>query len=213
MRDPQIGPRDECRDDRKPDHQPQARQPHMDVGVARADDDAVVAVEQQIAVEAVGPGLHREQKTGQRRAVRNHRRRDRAVVSVIFDVAAHPIDRSRKQRAQDDGEQHPVLDRDIGRQREKIEADVLVVERILRAIRHLVEKLQEDAPVAGLACGDQHSEQTRTERDVPGPRQPIAHDCERIRRRTARRFPRRRLPSVAAAAGQSAPPAIRSARG
>ena len=105
------------------------------------------------------------------------------MVNVVFDVAARPVDRSGEKRAQNDGEQHPVLDEDIGGQREEIEADVLVVERIVRAIGHLIEKLQEDAPVAGFCRGDQQSEQTRTGRDKPGPRQSIAHEREQIRRR------------------------------
>jgi len=47
---------------------------HMDVGVARADHHPVVAVEQQIAVETVGPGLHREEQAEQHRAVDDRRR-------------------------------------------------------------------------------------------------------------------------------------------
>ena len=49
-----------------PINQPQARQPHMYIGVTCADDHAVVAIEQQIAVETIGPGLHREEKAEQR---------------------------------------------------------------------------------------------------------------------------------------------------
>ncbi len=164
----------------------------MYICVARADDDAVVGVEQEIAVESIGPSLHHEEQAGQRRAVRNHRRRHRSVVNVVFDVAAQPVNRSGEKRTQDECKQHPVLDRDIGGQREEIEADVLVVERIVRARRHVIEKPQEDAPVAGFRRGDQQREQTRTERDIPGPSQSIAHDRERIgRRRTARQIPRR----------------------
>src|SRR5437588_840812 len=72
----------------------------MDVGVACADDYAVVAVEQEVAVETIGPGLHREQKTGQCRAVRNHRRRHGSVVNAVFDVAARPVDRCGEHRAE-----------------------------------------------------------------------------------------------------------------
>ena len=88
----------------------------MYIGVACADDDAVVAVQQQIAVKTIGPGLHCEEKTGQRRAVGNRCRRHRSAVDVVFDVAVHPVDRSGKKRAQNEGEQHPVLDQDIGGQ-------------------------------------------------------------------------------------------------
>src|ERR1700726_853359 len=112
----------------------------MYIGVACADDYAVVAVEQQIAVETIGPRLRREEKTDQRRAVSDHCRRHRSVVRVVFDVAVDPVDRSGEKSAQNEGEQHPVLDEDIGWQREKIEADVLVVERIVYAIWHVIEK-------------------------------------------------------------------------
>jgi hypothetical protein len=102
----------------------------MNVSVARADDNAVVAVEQQITVEIVGPGLHREDETEQPRAVSNCCRRHRSVVNIVFDVAVHPVDQSGGKRAQNDCEQHPVLDDDIGRQYEEIETDVLAVERV-----------------------------------------------------------------------------------
>ena len=88
----------------------------MYIGVASADDDAVVAVEQQIAVEAVRPGLRREEKAEQRRAVSNRCRRHRSVVNIVFDVAVHPVDRSGEKRAQNECKQHPVLDEDIGGQ-------------------------------------------------------------------------------------------------
>ena len=44
----------------------------MHISVTGADDDAVVAIEQQITVENVRPGLHDEEESKQRRAVRNH---------------------------------------------------------------------------------------------------------------------------------------------
>src|ERR1700687_1856039 len=113
-------------------------------------------------------------------------------MSVVLDVAAHPIDRSGEKRAENESEQHPVLDADIGGQREEIKADVLVVERIICAVWQLIEKLQEDTPVAGFYGGDQQSEQTCTERDKPGPKQSLAHDRERSgQRRVAGRVPRR----------------------
>ena len=34
----------------------------MDIGIACADDHAVVAVEQEIAIQTIGPGLHREHR-------------------------------------------------------------------------------------------------------------------------------------------------------
>src|SRR5262245_59475054 len=55
---PDVHPRGECCNDRKPNQQPENGQPHIDVGVARADHHPVVAIEQQIAVETVGPRLY-----------------------------------------------------------------------------------------------------------------------------------------------------------
>ena len=63
-----------------------------------------------------------------------------------------------------------------------------MIERFVRAKWHVIEKLQEDAPVAGFCRRDQQSQQTCTSRDSPGPRQSIAHQREQIgQRRTARR--------------------------
>ena len=52
-----------------PSEQQEHRQPDMDIGVAGADHDAVVVVQQQVAVQHVGPRLHREPETQQRRAM------------------------------------------------------------------------------------------------------------------------------------------------
>src|SRR5258708_5679898 len=163
----------------------------MYMGVACADHHAVVAVEKQIPVAIVGPGLHGEEETEQRRAVSNCCRRHRSVMNVVFDFAVHPVDHSGEKRAQNECQQHPVLDEDIGRQYEEIETDVLVVERVVCTIGYVIEKLQVDAPIAGFSRGHQQSEITCTACDNPGPRQPIAHERQQIgRRRIARRVPR-----------------------
>src|SRR5882672_6687259 len=175
----------------------------MYIGVACAHNYAVVAVEQQIAVEAIGPSLHREEKADQRGAMSNHCRRYRSVVNVVFDLAVHPVDRSGEERAQNECEQHPVFDEDIGRQYEEIETDVLVEERVVCTIGDVIEKLQDDAPIADFDHSNQHSEQTCTAHDNPGPWQPIAHDRQEIGRRHIARKIRhegrdrlRRLPSA-----------------
>ena len=62
---PDVCPGSERCNDRQADQQPQHGQLDMDVSVARADDHAIVAIEQQISVEAIGPGLHNEQETEQ----------------------------------------------------------------------------------------------------------------------------------------------------
>ena len=80
----------------------------------------------------------------------------------MFDVR-HAPSRSLlpgKQRAQNEREQHPVLDEDTGRQYEEIETDVLVVERVICTIGDVIEKLQEDAPIVDFSRGDKQSEQT-----------------------------------------------------
>src|SRR5262245_65684408 len=108
----------------------------MDVGIARTDHHPVIAVEQQIAVETVGPGLHREEETEQHRAVSDRSWRYRTAMGVVLDVAVNPIYRSGEECAQQERAQHPILDDDIGGQHEEIEADVLVVERIISAKGH-----------------------------------------------------------------------------
>src|SRR5882762_5324297 len=146
----------------------------MYIGVTRANDDAIVAIEQQITVESVGPGLHDEEETEQRRAVSNCCRRHRSTMNIVFDVAMHEVDRSGEKRAQNECEQHPVFDENIGREYEEIETDVLVEERVVCTIGDVIEKLQDDAPIADFCRGNQQREQTCTARDNPGPWQPIA---------------------------------------
>src|SRR6266581_4477701 len=145
----------------------------MYIGITCTDDDAIVAIQQQITVETVGPGLHDQEESEQRRAVSNCCRRHRAVMNVVFDVALHPIDNSGEKRAQNECEQHPVFDEDIGRQYEEIETDVLVEERVVRTIGDVIEKLQDDTPTADFCRGNQQSEQTCTARNNPEPWQPI----------------------------------------
>ena len=102
----------------------------------------------------------------------------------------HPVDRCGEKRAQNECEQHPVFDEDIGRKHEEIETDILVEERVFCAVGDVIEKLQDDAPIAGLCRGNQQSEQTCTARDNPGPWQPIAHDRQQVgRRHIAREIP------------------------
>ena len=153
----------------------------MDVSVARADDHPVVAIEQQIAVESVGPGLHREKEAKQHRAVGDHCRRYRPALGAIFDVAVDPIDRSREECAQEEREKHPILDCDVSGQRKEIEANVIVEDGVARAIRHLIEELQEDSPIAHLSPGDKRGEDTSAANDCDAPWQPMAHEFQNLR--------------------------------
>ena len=79
------------------DEQPQDRQLDMEVGVAGADHDAVIVVEQQIAVEHVGPRLQREEETEQRRAV-GDAAGETPAAAVEIDLAVHAIDRAGDER-------------------------------------------------------------------------------------------------------------------
>src|SRR5258707_648923 len=146
----------------------------MDGAIARADHHPVVAEEEQIAVETIRPSLQQEEEAEQYRAVGDRCWRHRPTLDVVLDVAVHPINRSGKERAQEQRQQHPILDNDIGGQRKKIEAYVLVVERVVRPIGHLKDEPQEDVPVADLYRGDKQGEETGAAGDSEGPRQLMA---------------------------------------
>ena len=81
---------------------------------------------------------------------------------VELDVALHPIDRAGQDRAAEQDQQQPVLERDIGRQREEIEADVLAEDRIALAIGHLVKEAQRHVPVRELAAAISSPRRTAT---------------------------------------------------
>ena len=153
----------------------------MDVGVARANDYPVVAVEQQIAVETVGPGLHCEKEAEQHRAVGDCCRRYRPALNGILDVAVYPIDRSGEERAQEERKKHPILNCDISGQRKKIKADVIVEEWVARTIGHLIEELQEDAPIVDLSPGNKRREDTGAADDCDAPWQPMAREFKNLR--------------------------------
>ena len=89
---PHIEPRGEGAGGGQADEEPQHRQPDMEVGVAGADHDAVVAVEQQEAIESVGPGLDREVEAEQHRPMDDGGGRDAPGRRVELDVAVRPID-------------------------------------------------------------------------------------------------------------------------
>jgi hypothetical protein len=77
----------------------------------------------------------------------------------------HPIHRSGDEKAQDERQQQPIFDDDIGGKGEEIEADVLAVLRIALAIRHLIDVSQEHAPVTDLPGGNQDPEDDGDPRD------------------------------------------------
>ena len=66
---PHVGEGANGRNDGKDDEQPERRQLDMNIGVASADDNAVVVVEQEVAIQSVSPGLDREKEAEQRGAM------------------------------------------------------------------------------------------------------------------------------------------------
>src|SRR6185437_15305936 len=68
-------------------------------------------------------------------------------------------------------------------QREQVEPDVLAVNRIARAERHMKQVLQQYGPVLLSPRGDEQGEQRRAAGDKLAPRKPLTHECERTRRR------------------------------
>ena len=136
----------------------------MDVRVARPHDHRIVVVEQEEAVEPIGPSLYREEETEQDGAVGDDPGRRRPML-VERDVAVRPIYCAGDKGAQYERQQHPVLERDIGRKREEIETDVLPIEGIALSVRRLADKAEDHVPVASLAEGDQGREDEQSSRD------------------------------------------------
>src|SRR6195256_6020065 len=162
----------------------------MNVGVACTDHYSIITVEQQVAIETVGPCLHGKEKAEKHRAVGNCCRRYGPSLGLVFDVTMHPIDESSEERAHEEREQGPIFYSDIGGQRKEIESNVFVVKRFVRAIRHATEKLQKNAPVADLSRGDKQSDESDAASDSEAPWQPIAHEFQQIGlRRNGRELP------------------------
>ena len=74
------------------------------------------------------------------------------------DAAPHSIDRPGDQGAEDDRQQHPILQREVSGQGEEVEADVRAVDRITLAIGDLEQEAQDHVPVAHLRPGNQKPE-------------------------------------------------------
>ena len=180
---PHVGPCDDGSGGGKADEQPENRQLDMDIGVACPDHDAVVVVEQEVAVQRVGPGLHREIEPQQRGAMRDGGGRDAPGPRVRIDFAMHEVHRSGHEAAQEQDQQHPVLERDVDRKREEVEADVLVEQRIVLAVRHLVDEPEDQVPLTGLAHRDQQSDDERDSQDEQTPQQRRSRRSERPHRR------------------------------
>ena len=132
----------------------------MDIRIGRPNDDAIVAVKKEVAVEPIRPGLDSEEKTQQGGAVGDHPGRRRHT-GAEGEIAMRKIDCAGEKGAQNKRQQHPVLDRNIGRKRKKIKPDILPVEGIALSIGRLPEKAEDGIPRSNLAKGHEGSEDDR----------------------------------------------------
>ena len=91
---PNVGPCDNGSGDCKAAEEQENGQLDMDIGVACPDHDTVVVVEQQKAVQRIGPGLHCEIETQQSGAMCDGGGRNAPGPSVQIDFAMHEVYRS-----------------------------------------------------------------------------------------------------------------------
>ena len=92
----------------------------------------------------------------------------------------HPVHRSGDEKAQDERQQQPIFEDDIGGKGEEIEADVLAELGIALAIRHLIDEAQEQVPVAHLPCGNQDRKDAGDPCDEQTPRKTLAHQLQQL---------------------------------
>src|SRR5271167_4882038 len=90
---------------------------------------------------------------------------------IQSDVVVQEVNRTGHQGGKQQDPQKPVLDRDIDRQREEVEPDVLVEQRIVPAVWRLIEEPEDEVPPFGLAHGDEQSEDERDGEDDETPYQ------------------------------------------
>src|ERR1700730_1682876 len=83
-------------------------------------------------------------------------------------------------KPQEERQQHPAFEDDIGGKEEEIEADVLAVLGIAQSIRHLIDEAQEHVPVAHLPCGNQDREDAGDPCDEQTPRKTLAHELQQL---------------------------------
>src|SRR3982074_3796168 len=110
----------------------------MNGGVASTDHYSIIAVEQQVAIETVGPRLHGKEKAEKHRAVGNCCRRYRPSLGLGFANPAHPINYSSEERAHEEREQGPIFHSLLGCHRTQTQSIVFVLKRFVRAIRHVI---------------------------------------------------------------------------
>jgi hypothetical protein len=165
------------------DQQQENRQRNVNIGVACPDDDAVVVVEQQIAVQRIGPRPYRKKETEKSRAVGNGGGRNVPGPAVQMNSAEDQIHRSGRESTREQDQQHPGLDRNVDRQREEVETDVLVKLRIVLTVWHLVEEPKDRVPLTDLPHRDQQSDDEGHSQDEQAPRQQRRRRSEQPGRR------------------------------
>ena len=82
----------------------------MDVGVAGANHDVVVAIKQQEAVKTVRQGLDHEVEAEQRRPMGDARGRQAERRPIKLDIAVCPIDHAGQHRGEKQHQQQQVLE-------------------------------------------------------------------------------------------------------
>jgi hypothetical protein len=87
----------------------------MNVGIAGADNNVIVVVEQKITVQRVRPDFDREIETEQRGAMGDGRGRNAPRGRIQTDVVVQEINCAGHQRSQQEDPQQQVLDRDVDR--------------------------------------------------------------------------------------------------
>src|SRR5271157_2498051 len=89
--------------------------------------------------------------------------------SIETEVAVHEVNCAGDECSQQEDPQEPILERDVEGQREEVEADVLVEQRIVPAKRRLVDEPEDEVPPAALAHSDEQCEDDRDDQDEQTP--------------------------------------------
>ena len=97
------------------------------------------------------------------------------------EVALHKIDCAGEKGAQDERQQHPILDCDVGGKRKEIEPDIFAVERIALSVWHLPDEAEGNVPGANLAQGDKGGEDQGAPSDQETPRKARRQALQRRR--------------------------------
>src|SRR3989441_4700728 len=119
------------------------------------------------------------------------------------DVAAHPVDHACNDRAAEEQLQQPILELNIGGQREEIEADVLPEDRIALAKWHLMKEAKRHVPARDFDGGENQPQEDGTASDAGAPGNArrdlvgqFAYDLRRTRRKGGPRLRGTEAPRV-----------------